>query len=295
MSSQASLIHLQISSSLTLRMRPPAVKLCCPANIQSCHFARMWSLKGLLMDTSKGWSMLVMPPGITTHSVLMDLKVLRTGLDKWALNESQTSIDFRRLRPPTLLQTVRNQSCTSCSSIQPFAWHLTTTSFRKFKFLGSVFRLNTTYGGSLVPSPRQASITVNLSLSWPTESNDQRQVSICLIFIYWRFSVQFVTPTSQFTPFESNGLVYKPHPRFLTQNFGKKVRLIHEFLRYSSYFLVLNIKLFMENLMDSVYLYSCKINNYIVPQVKGALWLDLHFVAWFSPFLLLVCLYGVNK
>ena len=39
-----------------------------------------------------------------------------------------------------------------------------------------------------------------------------------------------MTPTSQFTPFESNGLVYKPHPRFLTQNFGKKVRLIHEFL-----------------------------------------------------------------
>lgn len=118
------------------------------------HFARMRSLKGLLMDTSKGWSMLVMPPGITMHSVLMDLKVLRTGLDKWALNESQTSIDFR-------------QSCTSCLSIQPFAWHLTTTSFGKFKFLGSVFRLNTTYGGSLVPSPRQASITVNLSLSWP--------------------------------------------------------------------------------------------------------------------------------
>ena len=31
----------------------------------------------------------------------------------------------------------------------------------------------------------------------------------------------------------SNGLVYKPHPQFLTQNFGKKVRLIHEFLRYT--------------------------------------------------------------
>ena len=47
-----------------------------------------------------------------------------------------------------------------------------------------------------------------------------------------KFSVQFVTPISLFTPFESNGLVYKPHPRFFTQNFGKKVRLIHEFLRY---------------------------------------------------------------
>ena len=30
---------------------------------------------------------------------------------------------------------------------------------------------------------------------------------------------------------ERNGLVYKPHPRFLAQNFSKKVRLIHESLR----------------------------------------------------------------
>ena len=75
-------------------------------------------------------------------------------------------------------------------------------------------------------------MSIPLGATTSTESNDQRQVSICLIFIYCRFSVQFVTPTSQFTPFESNGLVYKPHPRFLTQNFGKKARLIHEFLRY---------------------------------------------------------------
>ena len=74
--------------------------------------------------------------------------------------------------------------------------------------------------------------TIYMSINTSTESNDQRQVSICLIFIYWRFSVQFMTPTSQFTPFESNDLVYRLHPRFLTQNFGKKVRLIHEFLRY---------------------------------------------------------------
>ena len=37
---------------------------------------------------------------------------------------------------------------------------------------------------------------------------------------------------SQFTLSESNGLVYKPHPRFLAQNLSKKVRLIHESLRY---------------------------------------------------------------
>ena len=32
--------------------------------------------------------------------------------------------------------------------------------------------------------------------------------------------------------FACNGLVDKPHPRFWATNFGKKVRLIHEFLRY---------------------------------------------------------------
>ena len=46
---------------------------------------------------------------------------------------------------------------------------------------------------------------------------------------------QFVTTTGQFTLSESNGLVYKPHPRFLAQNLGKKVQLIHESLRYLHY------------------------------------------------------------
>ena len=32
---------------------------------------------------------------------------------------------------------------------------------------------------------------------------------------------------------EKNGLVYKPHPWFLTQKLSEKVRLIHESLRYS--------------------------------------------------------------
>ena len=40
-----------------------------------------------------------------------------------------------------------------------------------------------------------------------------------LIFIYRRFSVQFVTTISQFILSERNGLVYKPHPQFLPQNF----------------------------------------------------------------------------
>ena len=66
----------------------------------------------------------------------------------------------------------------------------------------------------------------------PTESNDQQQVSIRLISIHWRFSVQLMTPTSQFTSVESNGLVYKPHQGFLAWNLHKKVQLIHESLWY---------------------------------------------------------------
>ena len=42
--------------------------------------------------------------------------------------------------------------------------------------------------------------------------------------------------TSQFTLSERNGLVYKPHPRFLAQNLSKKVRLIQESLRYLFFF-----------------------------------------------------------
>ena len=53
-----------------------------------------------------------------------------------------------------------------------------------------------------------------------------------LILIYRRLSVQLVTTTSQFTLSERNGLIYKPHPRFLAENLSKKVRLIHESLRY---------------------------------------------------------------
>ena len=47
---------------------------------------------------------------------------------------------------------------------------------------------------------------------------------------------------SQFTLSESNGLVYKPHPRFLAQNLSKKVQLIHESLRYIAEKCASNVK-----------------------------------------------------
>ena len=169
-----------------MRIRPLAVKVCWSASIHSCHFLLMRSLNGLLIATSRGCTILVIPPGITTGSVLRDLSMLRIGADKCALNESHTSIDFFLVRPPTLLHTVLSQSYKSPWSIHPFSWHRTITSFGKFAFFGSVFRLKMTYGGSFVSSPRQAIITVNLSFSWPL-------VQIDTLFTPFSDTVEFVT------------------------------------------------------------------------------------------------------
>ena len=53
-------------------------------------------------------------------------------------------------------------------------------------FFGSVFHLKMTYGGSFVPSPRQASMTVNLSFSWPV-------VKIEMLFTPFSDTVEFLT------------------------------------------------------------------------------------------------------
>ena len=47
-----------------------------------------------------------------------------------------------------------------------------------------------------------------------------------------KVSVQFMTPTSQFSPWENIGPVYKPHPQSLVRNLSKKVWLIHKSLWY---------------------------------------------------------------
>ena len=127
-------------------------RVCSPVIIHSCHLTLRRSLKGFLIQTSRGWRMPVIPPGIIAHSVFSDCKVLLIGLDKCGQNESHTSIDLRQLKPPTLLPTVFSQSFTSSSFIHPFSWHLTISPWGKVIFFGNVFRLNTTYGGSFVPS-----------------------------------------------------------------------------------------------------------------------------------------------
>lgn len=85
-------------------------------------------------------------------------------------------------KAPTLLHIVLSQSCTSPWSIHPFSWHWTITPFGKFTFFGSVFHLKM----SFVPSPRQASMTVNLSFSWPV-------VKIEMLFTPSSDTVEFLT------------------------------------------------------------------------------------------------------
>ena len=68
-----------------------------------------------------------------------------------------------------------------------------------------------------------------------------------------------MTTTTQFTLSERNGLVYKQHPRFLAQNLSKKVRLIHESLRYIN---LVNDKIEIENHIH-VALMSNTHNNFL--------------------------------
>ena len=120
-SSHACLIQSQITFNLALCVQPLAVKVFSPKIIHSCHLLLKWSLNGLFMQTSRGWSKPVIPPGITVYSMFYDCSVLRTGGDRCKWNESHTSINFWQLKPPTLLQTVSNQSFDKSSFIYPFS------------------------------------------------------------------------------------------------------------------------------------------------------------------------------
>ena len=60
-------------------------------------------------------------PGITADSVFTDFSVLQIGFDKWAWKGSHTKVDFFLVTPPTFLQTVFSQSCTSPWSTKPFS------------------------------------------------------------------------------------------------------------------------------------------------------------------------------
>ena len=132
------------------RSWPPGVNVFSPLIIQVIHFSRKRSLNGLFKQTSRGWTRLVRPPGITAVTVLFSRSCCFTVSVRWALNESQTSKLWVFANPPGhARQTFSIQILTPLSSIHPFGWLCTTTPAGKLSF-GIVFRLKMTIGLSWV-------------------------------------------------------------------------------------------------------------------------------------------------
>ena len=71
-----------------------------PLIIQVIHFSHKRSLNGLFKQTSRGWTRLVRPPGITAVAVLFSRSCCFTVSVRWALNESQTSKLWVFANPP---------------------------------------------------------------------------------------------------------------------------------------------------------------------------------------------------
>ena len=75
----------------------------------------------LFKQTSRGWTRLVRPPGITAVAVLFSRSCCFTVSVRWALNESQTSkLWVFANHPGRARQTFSIQILTPLSSIHPF-------------------------------------------------------------------------------------------------------------------------------------------------------------------------------
>lgn len=134
MSFHASLIQPYMTLRSALRVWPLAVQVCSPEIIHSCHLTVRRSLKGLLIQTSRGWRVPVIPPGITVHSVFSDGKVLRTNVQK--MNPTQASIHGDLNQQLCSKRCFANPSPVLRSSI--FSLDVTTTPWRKAIFFGKV-------------------------------------------------------------------------------------------------------------------------------------------------------------
>ncbi|XP_052119540.1 synaptic vesicle glycoprotein 2C-like isoform X2 [Frankliniella occidentalis] len=121
----------------------------------------------LLTETSRGWSRLVISPGMITRSVFSSLIWNLTESVRWPLKESRTSIDclFRRA-PGRRAQTVFSQSFVMSSLNDPDSWARTWMPGGNAS-LGRVFLLKRMNGGSFRPSAVIASMVVNLVFSFP--------------------------------------------------------------------------------------------------------------------------------
>ena len=130
-----SLTHWQTVTRDAARSWPPGVNVFSPLIIQVIHFSRKRSLNGLFKQTSRGWTRLVRPPGITAVAVLFSRSCCFTVSVRWALNESQTSKLWVFANPPgRARQTFSIQILTPLSSIHPFGWLCTTTPAGKLSF-----------------------------------------------------------------------------------------------------------------------------------------------------------------
>ena len=116
-----------VTSSTRLRL-PALVRVGLSFAIQSCHCSLMFTLKGLLRNTSRGWRIPVRLPGMTAWVVLCSASLFFTRSVRWPLNESYTRRAFFPSSVPGLVaHTSLNQTSISSSSIHPFVFTWMTT------------------------------------------------------------------------------------------------------------------------------------------------------------------------
>ena len=78
-----SFTHWQTVTRDAARSWPPGVNVFSPLIIQVIHFSRKRSLNGLFKQTSRGWTRLVRPPGITAVTVLFSRSCCFTVSVRW--------------------------------------------------------------------------------------------------------------------------------------------------------------------------------------------------------------------
>ena len=162
-SDQASMIHWQMSCSSTFLIRPVIVKVWSSEPYQSFHFSCNITFISLLIKTSRGCRINVIPPGIIAWRVLQQSRGVLSRLltcDNGSCRgwESSSLSDHLFICPKLSWPT-------PLLSIHPLSWQRTMIPAGHVTFR-SIFRLNMTYGGSFLPSAVQANITVKRLFSF---------------------------------------------------------------------------------------------------------------------------------
>ena len=99
--------------------------LCTWPTMYSSHAPEMYVLKGLFRHTSRGWIILVQPPGITTCDMLFFARMAKMSSVRWSLKVSNTSKAWRPLVCCT--RTFLIHVSISLWSIHPLGWVVTIT------------------------------------------------------------------------------------------------------------------------------------------------------------------------